>query len=166
LTYRLEPFTHVSDSVRGFECGEPDLDRWLTEHALTARGHGTRTLLLWGPDGEVAGYAAISPHAASRQELPSKVARGAPELIPGYLIAKLAIAEEEQGAGLGAELLLAVLAQIIAAARSAGGKLVFVDALNDRSSAFYEALSFIPCGRGRLVMKLSTAAKQLGLDWP
>ncbi|MFP5225804.1 MAG: GNAT family N-acetyltransferase [Actinomycetota bacterium] len=165
MTYRLEPLTQ-DDSVREFECGEPSLDRWLIDHALTARGQGTKTYLLRAPNGEVAGYAAISPHAASRHELTAKLARGAPQLIPGYLIAKLAIAEEEQGAGLGAELLLAVLTQIIAAARSVGGRLVFVDALNDKAEAFYEALSFIPCGRGRLVMKLSTAARQLGLDWP
>jgi hypothetical protein len=68
----------------------------------------------------------------------------------------------------GAELLVHALTTIVTAARSAGGRLVVVDAIDGDAAAFYAAHDFSATPRDphRLVAKLSSIAKALELDWP
>lgn len=114
------------------------------------------------------GYFAIAPHYLAREEAPGKLARGAPRQIPAILLAKLALDASLQGQGLGAELLVFALGTIVEAARSAGGRVVVVDAIDENARRFYEHHHFvpIPSDERRLVLKLSTAAKALGIAWP
>ena len=73
-----------------------------------------------------------------------------------------------EGDGLGAELLVHALTTIVSAARLAGGRMVVVDAIDDDAAGFYRAHDFQPSPTNphRLVLKLSTAARALGLTWP
>lgn len=166
MSLRIEPLEAGDQRLSRFSCGNAHLDMWLREHAVNSRGQGTRTFLLVAEDEELVGYFALTPHAFTRTALPRTVSRGSPDPIPGYLLAKLAIDERQQGSGLGSELLLAALAHIVAAARQAGGKVVAVDAIDERAGSFYRRHDFIDAAKGRLVMKISTAAKHLGLPWP
>lgn len=54
------------------------------------------------------------------------------------------------------------------AACIAGGKLIVVDAIDSNAAAFYRHYDFEPPPNrpDRFVMKLSTAARALGIDWP
>lgn len=151
-----------------FRCGKPDLDRWLRDHARPAAGQGTRTYVLLDDQDAIVGYFALAPHVLVRDEAPNKVGRGAPRQIPCILLAKLGLAEELQGQGLGAELLVRALRMTIEAARIAGGKLVIVDAIDDAAAAFYRHHDFepLPNRPDRLVMKLSSAARALDIPWP
>jgi GNAT superfamily N-acetyltransferase len=163
---RVEPLG--DHDLDGFRCGHDELDAWLIAHARTALGQGTRTYLLVDGGGLVRGYYAIAPHLLSRDDAPPRLARGAPRQIPAILLAKLAVDRSLHGQGIGAELLVAALTTIIDAARRAGGRVVVVDAIDDNARRFYEHHDFgvIPGKEHRLVMKLSTAAKALGLAWP
>lgn len=154
--------------VAKFDSGNDRLDEWLRRHARTATGQGTRTHLLVDDDGSVVGYFALAPHLLERTDASKRLARGAPRQIPAILLAKLAIDSTCQGQGLGSELLVHALGVAVAAARSAGGRVVLVDAIDANARAFYEHHDFelLPGGTTRLVMKLSTAAKALGLPWP
>lgn len=160
--------------LSGFRCGNSALDRWLRESAWAANAQVTRTYLLVGtdddgdPDRRVVGYFSIAPHLVERTDLPSRIGRGGPRQVPAVLLAKLALSASVHGEGLGAELLIAALSTILDAARSAGGKLVVVDASDDAAAAFYRHHDFValPENPGRLIMKLSTVAKALGKPWP
>lgn len=168
MTYRLEPLAdkHVLEQ---FACGKTPLDDWLKQHARNATGQGTRTyVLVDSTTGSVVGYCAIAPHLVERQALPTRIGRGAPQSIPVILLAKLALDARFQGGGLGRELLVRALELIVQSAKQAGGKLVVVDAIDDGAAAFYEHHDFarLPDNPTRLVMKLSTAAKELGIPWP
>ncbi len=168
MSYHIEPLGdyHALDS---FSCGNSDLDEWLSLHARQATRQGTRTYLLVEGDSEaVVGYFAIAPHTLARDEAPRRIGRGAPRAIPAILLAKLALDRRFQGQGLGEELLVHALTKIVTAARVAGGKLVVVDAIDETAASFYRARSFqsSPAEACRLVMKLSTAARELGLPWP
>jgi hypothetical protein len=57
---------------------------------------------------------------------------------------------------------------IVEAARRAGGRLVVVDAIDNAARRFYQRHDFEPLSgdESRLVLKLSTAARALKLDWP
>ena len=137
MSHRIEPLADGHD-LDTFTCGHPDLDQWLHLHARQATRQGTRTyLLIEGSSNAVAGYFAIAPHTLARDEAPPRIGRGAPRAIPAILLAKLALDRRFQGQGLGDELLV-------------------------------HALDFQPTGGDphRLAMKLSTAARELGLPWP
>ena len=56
----------------------------------------------------------------------------------------------------------------LAAIRVGGGRVSVVDAIDDRAAAFYEHFGFraIPANPHRFVMKASTAATSLAIDWP
>lgn len=166
MSYWLESLAphHELDA---FRCGNAELDEWLARHARTATGQGTRTSVLVVDPGEVVGYFAVAPHLLEREQAPRSIGRGAPARIPAILLAKLALHERLQGSGLGSELLIHALATIVAAARSAGGRIIVVDAIDERAEAFYRAHDFQPVPTDqRLVIKLSTVARALDLPWP
>lgn len=166
MTYRVEPLG--DHDLSEFDSGNSELDEWLRRHASTATGQGTRTYVLVDGESAVVGYFAVAPHLLVRDDAPPRLARGAPQQIPAILLAKLALHSSIQGRGLGAELLVYALDTIVTAARRAGGRVVLVDAIDDDARAFYEHHDFqsLPGQPRRLVMKLSTAAKALGVPWP
>jgi GNAT superfamily N-acetyltransferase len=168
VSYQVEPLADGHD-LDAFACGHHTLDAWLKEHARRAAGQGTRTyVLIEDTTGAVVGYFALAPHLIERSEVPRHVGRGAAQRIPAILLAKLALHERLQGQGLGAELLVQALNTILVAARSAGGRVVVVDAIDDSAASFYRAHDFRPSPTNplRLILKLSTAAHALGLTWP
>jgi GNAT superfamily N-acetyltransferase len=168
VSYRVEPLAAGHD-LDAFDCGHAALTAWLRQHARHATGQGTRTyLLIEEATSAVAGYFALAPHLVERNDAPRGVGRGAPQRIPAILLAKLALHRGLQGQGLGAELLVHALTTIVAAARAAGGRLVVVDAVDEDAASFYLAHDFqpSPADPSRLIMKLSTAARALGLTWP
>lgn len=166
MTHRVEPL--ADHRIEEFRCGKPELDHWLSRNAVAATGQGTRTYVLVDEGAKVVGYFAIAPHLVERDDAPRPVARGAPRQIPAILLAKLALDQSIHGRGLGAELLVIALETILAAAKKAGGRIVVVDALDDDAMRFYEHHDFqpVPGNDHRLVLKLSSAAKALGIDWP
>lgn len=166
MSFRVESLGE--HDLEGFQCGVEELDEWLIRHAVTATGQGTRTYVLVDAGASVVGYFAITPHLLRREEAPSRIARGAPREIPAILLAKLALDRSQQGSGLGSELLVSAIGTIVEAARRVGGRLIIVDAINDQARSFYAHHDFqpLPGNDRRLVMKLSTAAKALGADWP
>jgi predicted N-acetyltransferase YhbS len=152
-----------------FDSGNNDLDVWLRDHARTAASQGTRTYVLIEDEStDVVGYFALAPHLVEREALPRRIGRGGPRQVPAILLAKLAVVRRLHGAGLGSDLLLRALSTALTAARAAGGKLLVVDAINAGAAAFYEAHDFqpVPGNPRRLVIKLSTVAKELGAPWP
>ena len=168
MSHRLAPLS-ADHGLDSFSSGQPAHDDWLLTHARNATGQGTRTyVLLDEATDEVAGYFAIAPHLLERQAAPRRIGRSAPARIPAVLLAKLALDRRLHGQGPGAELLVHALTTIVDAARAAGGRIVVVDAIDDSAAAFYAAHDFVatPNDPHRLVMKLSTASKALGLDWP
>lgn len=166
MTYRVELL--AEHDLTAFGCGNEELDDWLRRHARTATGQGTRTYVLLDANESVVGYFALAPHYVARDAAPRTLARGAPQQIPAILLAKLALETSIQGQGLGTELLVRALGTIIDAARRAGGRVVLVDAVDGDAHAFYEHHDFqpLPGHDQRLLMKLSTAAKALGVPWP
>jgi GNAT superfamily N-acetyltransferase len=168
VSYHVEPLG-AGHNLDDFACGNRELDEWLKRHARGAAGQGTRTyLLIEEVSGAVAGYFALAPHFIERERVPQRIGRGAPAQIPAILLAKLALQERLQGQGLGTELLVHALRTIIAAARTAGGRIVVVDAIDESAASFYRARDFQPSPTNphRLVLKLSTIARALGLTWP
>ncbi len=130
MKVRLEPL--ATQRLDDFDCRNDELSSWLIRHAHTATGHGTRTTVLVDAADRVVGYFSIAPHLVESDDLPSKVGRGSPRQIPAILLAKLAIARNAHGHGLGSEALVSVLRIVVTLAREVGGKVVVVDAITKR----------------------------------
>jgi GNAT superfamily N-acetyltransferase len=158
VTFRVEPLGD-HHQLGNFDCGNPELNQWLELQARHATAQETRAYVLIDDAGEqIAGYFALAPHLIERH----------PRHIPAILLAKLALDRSHHGQGLGAELLVRGLQTTLAAARTAGGKVAVVDAIDDGAAQFYEHHHFVPLPGNphRLVQKLSTIAKALREPWP
>lgn len=154
-----------TDRIDAFECGRPTLDAWLIEQARRAQDSGTARTYVWVRRGEerVAAYFAIAPTQVLRTELPGGGLAGGYSVIPAYLLARLAVDLAEQGRGLGRQVLVDALGRIVEAAAVGGGRLIVVDAMDDRAHEFYRLHDFIPVtGSARLYMKISTARAAIG----
>lgn len=151
--------------VEAFGSGQEDLDRWLVDQALRAQSAGTARTTVWidpvAPT--VLAYYSVAPTQVGISELPSRSFAGGYSVVPGYLLARLALDRSLQGQGLGAELLFDALTRITDAASRAGGRLIVVDAIDDDADRFYRHHDFQPIdGSRRLVMKIATAQAALG----
>lgn len=149
--------------VGAFRCGKPPLDEWLGGQALRAQAAGTARTYVWTQAGSpvVLAYYSIAPTQVVRSEVTRSLAGGY-TIIPGYLLARLALDERLHGQWLGSELLVDALERIVEAARAGGGRLIVVDAIDTVAHAFYRRHDFVPIdGSMRLYLKVATAEAAL-----
>ena len=147
----------------GFRCGRPDLDHWLVQAAVDADRAGTARTFVRSDAGRVIAYLSLCPHEVRRESLPGSLAKGGPNAIPAILLARLALDQRLHGEGLGEQLLVDALERATAAVTAAGGRVIVVDAIDDRAARFYERYGFQPCPDLplRLVRKASDVARSL-----
>lgn len=164
---RLRP----DHDLTAFSSGDATLDHWLHRSALTADRAGTARTYVWVDEfGAVRAYFSLVPHVVRRADLPAKLGRGSPDLIPAVLLARLALAEKLHGQPerWGTVLLLDALHVAVTAIRRVGGRLIVVDAIDDKAKSFYEHHDFKPVSSDpyRLVLKASDVARALDVPWP
>jgi GNAT superfamily N-acetyltransferase len=142
------------------------LDQWLKSAALTADAMGTARTYVWTQTGVVEAYFSLCPHEVRRDELPSKLAHGAPQAIPSILLARLALNQRLHGQALGASLLLDALTRASDAIEIAGGRLIVVDAIDESAVRFYQHHGFrsIPSRPARLFRKASDVAAAIAVQ--
>lgn len=122
-----------------------------------------RTFVWHRGDRTVVAYFTLTAHLIARRQVPKKIGRGSPDVIPAILLARLALDQTLHEQGLGGELLWDALERARAASRLAGARLVVVDAVDEAAASFYEHHGFrgLP-GTRRLVQKLSDIESALG----
>jgi predicted N-acetyltransferase YhbS len=152
--------------VSKFDCGVSSLNDWLRQQAMRAQEAGTARTFAWIAPAtqEVRAYFSIAPTQVARTEVSGAMAGGY-NVIPSFLLAKLALDLPLQGGGLGEELLHDALARLVEAANRGGGRLIVVDAIDEKAATFYARYDFraIRDNPLRLVMKVATARSVLGI---
>ena len=144
MEFVCEVFGDAHD-VSTFTCGRPELDHWLRKSARDSDGRNlTRTYVWHRGDGVVVAYYTLMPYFIERGTLSKKQARGLPDRIPCYLIARLALGEKLQHQRLGSQLLASALTRAATGAAALGGRYVVVDALDAEARGFYEHHGFAP----------------------
>jgi GNAT superfamily N-acetyltransferase len=141
--------------VSAFESTQPTLDEWLRRAARDSDGRNLTRTYIWHPgDNVVVAYYALMPYFIERETLTTKQARGLPDRISCYLIARLALDGRLHGQRLGSQLLASALSRAAIGARDLGGRYVVVDALDDAAASFYRHHGFqpVPGSPGRLVL--------------
>lgn len=156
--YRSERLRDIHD-VQDFDCGVPSLNDWLAHQATRAQSSNTARTYVWtaGHSVQVAAYYAVTPTEVRRADLSGSMAGGV-SVVPGYLLARLALDRPLHGSGLGSWLLYDALEVIVQAAELAGGRIVVVDAIDDNAASFYGRHGFqkVKHNPHRLVMKMAT----------
>jgi GNAT superfamily N-acetyltransferase len=148
----------VEHDLSGFDCGNPELDRWLIDHALASqKADLARTyVVLYG--GSVVAYVSLTTGSIRPEAAPRRYARGMPRYpIPTILVARLAVDRRHQHHHLGSRLLAEALRLAVAASDVAAARLVVVDAIDEQAAAFYRRWGFIdvPESPNRLFRKIS-----------
>lgn len=145
-----------------FDCGNPELDRWLIDHASASQKADLARTYVVLDGGLVAAYVSLTTGSIRPAAAPKRYARGMPRYpIPTILIARLAVDRRHQRQRLGSRLLAEALRLAVAASDTAAARLVVVDAIDDQAAAFYRRWGFIdvPESPNRLFRKIGDIRK-------
>ncbi|WP_324666481.1 histone acetyltransferase [Mycobacterium canetti] len=156
----LDPDRH--DTAR-FSSGVEVLDHWLRRVAPVAAAAGTAATWVLCRGRRVVGFYALAMGSIERIRVPSRPRRGQPDPILVLVLARLALDRQEQGTGLGGDLLLDALIRSVAGARQYGARALVVDAIDDRAAEFYGHHGFLPLEGRRLYRRISDIAQALGV---
>lgn len=149
-----------------FQCGEPTLDEWFQRRAgQDERRNVARIFVALDDASQIVGFYSLSAFTLSLDEVPENIAVKLPRYdhIPAALIGRLARHEKSRGTGIGELLIADALHRIINVAHELAVFAIVVEAKNERASAYYQSLGFIPfpTHADRLFMLTSTAAAAL-----
>jgi GNAT superfamily N-acetyltransferase len=165
MTWRSTGLTeeHLLDQ---FDCGMDSLNRWLTHSALRANRQDTARVYVWTQygDNRVVAYFAINPTQVNREDGISKSA-AVLDRVPAFMISKLAVDRSIQGQGNGKDLAIDAIQRIVGVAQLGGGRLIVVDATDEKAYTFWQRIDFIPVKNNphRLYMKVETARRAFGI---
>jgi predicted N-acetyltransferase YhbS len=128
----------------GFACGEPELDRWLTDHALGAQASGSARVFASTDGDRVVGYYALAAAQLQASEASERALKGQPKgrPVPAVLLARLAVDMDHQGVGLGRSLLQDAMLRANEAAAELGIRVMLVHAKHERASNWYKRFGF------------------------
>lgn len=134
----------ASHTVDGFDCGKAELNKWLTERALSNQpvGGSARTYVALDHDGRVAAYYASSTATVLRAEVAGRMRRNQPDPLPAVLMARLATDFKHQGSGLGKALVKHFMVTALHIAEMTGVRLMLVHAKDWEAAHFYEGVGF------------------------
>jgi hypothetical protein len=128
------------DEVQSFDCGQVDLNEWLSRYAYPNQRSGMATVFVTAQRStrQVVGYYALATGGVEHAEAPARVAKGVPRHpIPVILLTRLAVDVSMQGYKLGAALLRDALVRVSAAADEVGVRALLIHAKDEEARAFY-----------------------------
>lgn len=162
-TYRIAGLD-AQQTVKTFGCGEPSLERYLSQYARQDIRRGvSRTFVATRSENPavIAGYYTLSASSVKCAELPVSLAKKLPRYpIPVALLGRLAVATDCQKQGLGGILLADACRRVHQASGILGVYALLVDAMNDQAREFYLHHGFLdlPNLPASLILPLSTVA--------
>ena len=150
-----------------FDCGDAELNEFLVRYARQSHDQGAAKTFLAINDGghSILGFYSLAPASVAYDRVPDAVRRGLGRHdVPGFRLARLAVGLMWQGQGLGGQLLLAAGRRCLQVASVVGGRVVVIDAKNDRAADWYASYGAVPLldAERTLVLPLATIAGLLG----
>jgi GNAT superfamily N-acetyltransferase len=129
-----------------FACGVTALDDWLKRHARSAQASDSaRVFVVTIEDGEtVVGYHALAAAQVTPEEATARALKGQPRArpVPAILLARLAVDQGHQGAGLGRSLLQDAVLRCLGAADAIGARVLLVHAKGEGAKEWYLQFGF------------------------
>lgn len=152
-------------AIDAFDCGESSLNRFLQRHALQGQQAGASQTYLAMNGAVVEGFHSLTVGQLEYAEAPERLTKGqARHPIPVMVLARLAVSLEQQGQGLGTDLLRDAMLRTLAVADIAGIRALTVHAKTDAARAFYEKFDFsrLPTDPNHLFLLLKDIRASLG----
>lgn len=141
--FRVEKLTR-RHAVDPFDCGEPALDRFLARFAFPNQQANASQTYVGLADDTVIGFYTLVVGEVTHAEAPERLVKGlARHPVPIMLLARLAVARDWQGKGIGAGLLRDAVLRTLQAADIAGIRALAVHAKDDAARAFYRRFGFV-----------------------
>ena len=155
-----EPISKKHDRA-SFDCGEAALNDFLRQHARKSHETGGAKTFLAIDDKDsktVLGFYSLSPASMEYARTPDIVKRGlGSHDVPGFRLARLAVAKPFQGQRLGGQLLLAAGRRCVKAAAEVGGVVLIIDAKNEGVAKWYAGYGAMPLNDAPLTLLLPIA---------
>jgi GNAT superfamily N-acetyltransferase len=130
----------------GFDCGVPELNRYLFEQASQdVRSNYVKLVVATEENAnKVLGFYTLSHDGLPMQDIPGETQRKLPkyERIPAVLLGRLAVDKAMQGQGLGAELMANAILRSLD--YPSAWAVMVVDAKDEKASSFYKKFAFSP----------------------
>jgi len=152
-----EPLT-AQHALGGFDSGASSLDDWLRRRALQNQTSGASRTFVVCDAGEVVAYYALAASAVAPDAAPGRFRRNMPDPIPVVVLARLAIARNQQGRGLGRALFQDAANRVIHAADTIGIRGLLVHAISEEAKAFYVHLGLDPSPLEPMTLMTTVAA--------
>jgi len=143
---RVEKLRRHHD-IDEFDCSREALNLFLVKYAFQNQQAGASQTYVAraGEEDKVVGYYTLVFGQVEYDGAPERPTKGlARHPVPIMLLARLAIAKDFQGEGLGAGLLKDALLRTLEAAEIAGIRAFAVHAKDDGAKGFYEHFGFVP----------------------
>ena len=166
--YRLEPLDANRHDRDAFVCGTESLDLYLKTLAtqdMRRKANAVFVLTANPAPRKIIGYFTLCAFSLDQAAVPEAARKRIPRhpMVSATLIGRLAVAQSEQGRGLGSLLLARALRKSWENAAQVGSCMVIVDAIDDDAEGFYRAHGFIklPDTR-RLILPMRTIGDLIG----
>jgi GNAT superfamily N-acetyltransferase len=131
--------------LEAFDCGQPDLNRWLIKYAQQNQSANAAQTYLGIVDGVVAGFYSLAVGQVEYADAPERLRKGlASHPIPIMLLARLAVHKDWQQKGIGRALLKDAVLRTLRAADLAGIRALAVHAKDDAARRYYAQFDFLP----------------------
>jgi GNAT superfamily N-acetyltransferase len=151
-----EPLT-AEHTLSDFDSGAPSLDDWLHRRALQNQASGASRTFVVCDAKMVVAYYALAASAVAPDAAPGRFRRNMPDPIPVVVLARLAIARNLQGRGLGRALFQDAANRVIHAADAIGIRGLLVHAISEEAKAFYVLLGLDPSPLDPLTLMTTVA---------
>lgn len=153
----------ASHALESFACGKPALDEWLLRHARQAQASGSARTYVVAEGEKVLGYYSLAVGQVDGLSAPERVGKGmGRHPIPVVILARLAVAMEAQGRGIGAGLLRDAIRRALIIAEHAGVRALLTHPID--AEAFYLRFGFevSPLQERQLLLLLKDARRLAG----
>jgi len=162
---RIEPISK-SHNRQEFKCKKHSLTEYLLRHARrNDEKNISKTFVAVNNENRILAYYSLCTSSIEFEELPDNLSRKLPRYpVPAALITRLAVESSLEGHGLGPELLVDALKQILSVSKKLAIKVVLVDAIDEEAKGFYLHYGFIelPGHDLKLFLPIETIAQLFG----
>ena len=146
-----------------FDCGKPGLNDWLTRHAMQAQASRSAKTYVIADGDRIAGYFSLTVGQFDSLDAPERVRKGMGSYpIPVVLLARLAVALQDQRRGIGIGMLQEAIRRTLAVADQAGVRAMLTHPIDADAARFYRRFGFEPSPiRGQQLLLLLKDARRL-----
>ncbi|CAG4894680.1 hypothetical protein R69919_03153 [Paraburkholderia gardini] len=129
--------------LEDFDCGKPGLNDWLLRHARQAQASGSAKTFVVTDRHRLAGYYSLAVGQIDTLEAPDRVRKGMGGYpIPVVILARLAVAMQDHGRGIGIGMLQDAIRRTVAISEQAGVRALLTHPIDVDAERFYLRFGF------------------------